>query len=362
MRYKIILGDSLEVMDKAKPESVDSIVTDPPYGIEFMGRFWDKGIPGVAYWENALRVAKPGAFLLAFGGTRTHHRLMCAIENAGWELRDTLMWVYGSGFPKSQNVSKFIDNELGCEGEIIAKHDATYEMNKTRVEQGYRDVEVVPGVTRAPCSDEAKRWEGWGTALKPAWEPIIMARKPLIGTVAKNVLAHGTGAINIDASRIDEKGRWPANVIHDGSPEVLAEFPITKSGTGAVKRKSGSNENGNTSTAFGTESRPAGTEVFTYGDKGSAARFFYCAKASPADREDSKHPTIKPTALMRYLVKLVTPPGGVVLDPFCGSGSTGKAAMLEGLRFVGIDLQQECADDTTRRCQKANEEALDQKA
>ena len=262
--------------------SVDSIVTDPPYELGFMGKSWDSS--GIAYnvelWRQCLRVLKPGGHLLAFSGSRTYHRMTCAIEDAGFEVRDQIMWIYGSGFPKSHNLT----------------------------------------------SD----WQGWGTALKPAHEPICVARKPLIGTVAANVLAYGTGALNIDGCRVatddvisigsnnrsngainfgmaDDKGaqcqhsagRWPANLIHDGSEEVTERM-------------------------------------------GEPARFFYCAKASKADRETgNNHPTVKPTELMRYLCRLVTPPGGIVLDPFTGSGSTGKAAVLERFQFIGIDMTSE---------------------
>lgn len=341
-------GDCLEVLPTLAAGSVDSIVTDPPYGLSFMGKDWDYGVPGVAFWTAALRVAKPGAHLLAFGGTRTHHRLMVAIEDAGWEIRDTVMWVYGSGFPKSH------------------QH------------------------------------------LKPAWEPIIVARKSLDGTVAQNVLAWGTGAINVDGCRVgtDENlgrplssrpeassvnaynwstrpnplagqyldntnglGRWPANLIHDGSDEVVGLFPETAPSKAGVRR--------NKYTAINAYSGDKPKDIMVnHNDSGSAARFFYCAKASKRDRDDgfegldgkhighyaqdewsrqhmgntpdakrkpvrNHHPTVKPTDLMRYLCRLVTPLGGVVLDPFMGSGSTGKAAVLEGFDFIGVELDAE---------------------
>ncbi len=325
MSCSIYHGDCREVMSTLDAGSVDAVVCDPPYGLSFMGKGWDHGVPGEEFWTEALRVAKPGAYLLAFGGTRTYHRLACAIEDAGWEIRDCVMWVYGTGFPKSHDVSKAI------------------------------------------VSGEAIQWSGWGTALKPAWEPIIVARKPLVGTVAENVLRYGTGAINVDGCRVgtnggtakgnppkDEsngiyghgingacdildigKGRWPANLIHDGSEEVVGLFPGERPSKGGA--------------AFGRAGYDGGwcpakdaAKEIGYGDSGSAARFFYCAKASKADRgSDNKHPTVKPTELMRYLCRLVTPPGGVVLDPFTGSGSTGKAATLEGFRFIGIDREAE---------------------
>jgi len=296
----VYLGDCVASMAAMSAASVDSIVTDPPYELGFMGKTWDAS--GIAYsvemWREALRVLKPGGHLLAFSGSRTYHRMVCAIEDAGFEIRDQIMWVYGSGFPKSHN----LDGD----------------------------------------------WKGWGTALKPAHEPIVVARKPLIGTVASNVSAHGTGAINVDGCRVmhvtveggtlaqnthlraqvkksggqifamgdesyqaDTFGRWPANLIHDGSDEVLAAFPQ------------------------------------------DAGRFYYAAKASKADRSDGNtHPTVKPTDLMRYLCRLVTPPGGVVLDPFMGSGSTGKACMHEGFRFIGCELSPEYMEIALRRIEQ----------
>ncbi len=299
-------GDCLEVLRTLPDNSVDSVVTDPPYGLSFMGKKWDYDVPAVEVWAECLRVLKPGGHLLAFAGTRTQHRMAVRIEDAGFEIRDMIAWVYGSGFPKSLDVSKAIDKAGGT-------LDGAYDIT-------------------APATEAAQQWQGWGTALKPAMEMITMARKPLVGTVAENVLAHGTGAINVDGCRVGcearpvmvrtetvvsatsmngqstgatssgeltTSGRWPANLIHDGSEEPCALL-------------------------------------------GDAARFFYCAKASKRDREDNNnHPTVKPTDLMRYLCRLVTPPGGVVLDPFMGSGSTGKAAMLEGFQFIGIDISDE---------------------
>lgn len=393
MSARIIVGDCLDLMPTLDVCSVDAIVCDPPYHLTtgkrggtgiasdnpnspagraristgFMGKAWDGG--DIAHrpdvWIETLRVAKPGAHLLAFGGTRTHHRLMCAIEDAGWELRDTLGWLFGSGFPKSHN---------------------------------------------GPWG---------GTALKPAWEPIVLARKPLIGTVAANVLQHGTGGLNIDDCRIqtgddlnggaysgdarqrDEYcstdaapestnlsrlnrgigefaqplGRWPANILHDGSDEVLAVFP-DEAGASAPVLGTEPTANGFSGAVqfSGMIDRAASQHTFR-GDSGSAARFFYCPKADRADRNTgcehmqskplnwssgeqspgtfqspktdrsaaNHHPTVKPTELMRYLCRLITPPGGLILDPFAGSGSTGKAALLEGFRFIGIELSEEYA-------------------
>lgn len=400
MTFTLHQGDCIEVMRAMPDNSVDSFVTDPPYhlttgkkggtgaaslntdspagrsriGTGFMGMIWDGGdiAQNPAVWIEALRILKPGGYLLAFSGSRTYHRMACAIEDAGFEIRDQIMWIYGSGFPKSLNLD------------------------------GDR--------------------QGWGTALKPAHEPICMARKPLIGTVLSNMATHGTGALNIDGCRIqtdealrtgaggtwnamhqhegrqgevsadrtyteqggtnfamkpgprggDAAGRWPANVIHDGSPEVLAGFPTTSSGMmrgGTVR--AAQDEPG--SVCYGTFGGDASVGD-TYGDTGSAARFFYCAKASKEDRNEGLygfeekqqdegrkagnpggdnprnrgvqqrqnfHPTVKPTDLMAYLCRLVTPPGGTVLDPFMGSGSTGKAAVLEGFNFIGIDVTPE---------------------
>lgn len=256
MTVKLLAGDCRDVMAAMDADSIDAIVTDPPYGLTFMGKDWDRGVPGAHFWTEAMRVAKPGAHLLAFGGTRTFHRLACAIEDAGWEMRDTVMWVYGSGFPKSLDVSKAIDKAAGAEREVLG-HNPNHRPNQVGGQALFRPCSQ-DGVLTAPATPLAATWQGWGTALKPAWEPIIVARKPMRGTVAANVLEYGTGAINIDASRIgteqtvtrrngdsggngaygrDERvferinppGRWPANLIHDGSDEVLAGFPNTTS-------------------------------------------------------------------------------------------------------------------------------------
>jgi len=319
MDYNTIINDDcLHAMQGLEDNSIDSIVTDPPYGLSFMGKDWDHGIPGVVFWQEALRIAKPGCHLLAFGGTRTFHRLAVAIEDAGWDIRDTLMWVYGSGFPKSHNLK----------GE----------------------------------------WQGYGTALKPAWEPIIMARKPLKGTVAENVLKHGTGAINIDGCRVivgegrEQQqgrdgalgpvpicgprnggkvypvtlGRFPANLIHDGSDEVVSGFPNDTSRFFYCAKASKSERN------MGCEGLPlpddnlqgldtrGRTLVREDGSKTLVERW----KGTP---RQNNHPTVKPLALMRYLCRLVTPPDGVVLDPFCGSGSTLVGALQEGFRYLGIE-------------------------
>lgn len=357
-------GDCREVLKTFHAASIDSVVTDPPYHLTqisrggsvrtnnpetpfsrtrlgdkgFMGKTWDGGDIAFdpAIWTECLRVLKPGGHLLAFGGSRTYHRLASAIEDAGFEIRDQIMWVYGSGFPKSHNL-------IG-------------------------------------------EWEGWGTALKPAHEPIVIARKPLISTVAENVAIHGTGALNIDGcrvkptgesrERIDEKsqdrrytesggtnfavtpgirggdpaGRWPANFIHDGSEEVLAAFPDAPGQSGSVSGEEPSSKTNNVYGQF--DGRPA---TQPRGDRGSAARFFYCAKASRKDRGDGNtHPTVKPTDLMRYLCRLVTPPSGVILDPFLGSGSTGVAARCEGFDFIGIEREPEYFEFAKARIEAAS--------
>lgn len=386
--FTIINGNCLDEMRKLPANSVDAIVSDPPYGLEFMGNEWDRGVPGKDFWVEALRVAKPGAYLLAFSGTRTYHRLAAAIEDAGWEVRDIVTWVSSKTFPKSLDVSKAIDKAAGAEREVVGfSRGVTVEDN-----QGYGGfarggVGIVQKGTDIPvtkaATDAAKQWEGWGTALKPSCEPICMARKPLEGTVAENVQKYGTGGINIDGCRVpmgDEYdptkiqrqqssegavrgafgaaaligkeiptykpgGRWPANLVHDGSPDVVAEFPVDKPGKMVRNRTAGAR-------MFNNNGEDTGYETVEALDDpgGSLARFFYCAKISKADRgEGNDHPTVKPTALMQYLVRLVCAKGGTVLDPFMGSGSTGKGALLEGCKFIGIDLNAEYCKIADRR-------------
>lgn len=392
-------GDCLEVMRAMPSNSVDSIVTDPPYGLSFMGKKWDYDVPSVEIWAECLRVLKPGGHLLAFAGTRTQHRMACRIEDAGFEIRDMIAWVYGSGFPKSHNVGKSIDREAGAQREVVGKAVAgSAPLKRGHVNASGGGLSV--GTERspeyditAPATDAARQWQGWGTALKPALEPITVARKPLVGTVVANVLEHGTGALNIDASRIpthdklgggagkaqnagkihegwrrpwmndlaaaeafaervranvarsEELGRWPANLIHDGSDEVLAAFPAHAGASAPVKGTEASRAS--VGRVTGERERVAGA---FHGDTGSAARFFYCAKTSKKDRgEGNVHPTVKPTDLMAYLCRLVTPPGGAVLDPFMGSGSTGKAAVREGFRFIGIEREADYLRIATAR-------------
>jgi site-specific DNA-methyltransferase (adenine-specific) len=389
MSVDIIHGDCMDALQYFRSDSFDSCVTDPPYNLEsikrrfsksprsektentgnpygrtgrgFMGKTWDSDVAFQSeMWAEVYRVLKPGAHVLAFGGSRTYHRLASAIEDAGFEIRDQIMWLYGSGFPKSHN----LDGD----------------------------------------------WQGWGTALKPAHEPIVLARKPLIGTVAANVAAWGVGAVNIDGCRVpfageaneaesktknqhadfgsgpmtnkvfgkfdkdrenyDPTGRFPANVVHDGSDEVLAGFPDSNgSGPPRLLRRSAKSDD----SGWGMNTVGPDEVVLPDAGKGSAARFFYCAKASRSDRNDglaefakkpllwsagtknpgsfqsegtekaaqNPHPTVKPTDLMRYLCRLITPPGGHVLDPYLGSGSTGRGAVMEGFDFTGIELTEE---------------------
>jgi DNA modification methylase len=440
-------GDCIEVMATFEPESIDAIVTDPPYGLGFMGKAWDNagmlnrtaaqvnsilpagGQAAVAWnarefqswceaWaREAYRVAKPGAHLLAFGGTRTYHRLATAIEDAGWEIRDTLVWAYASGFPKSLDVSKAIDKAAGAEREVVGiKHAEKYPNgpggNTFSVAEGPDGSRIGPQPLTAPATDLAREWQGWGTALKPAWEPIVLARKPLPGTVAGNVTEYGTGALNIDGCRIDgsersgggprptrvatggfnmseagdrpEGGRWPANVIltdpiFDGDTPGVVGGGIADGGI-SVRRNGVAGSPDSPVGNFGAVMAP-GTPDAGYGDSGTYSRFFLIPKAARTDREPvlgglperaikapgmsgvttvtngtsdkqyegntkraNVHPTVKPTDLMRHLVRLVTPPGGVVLDPFLGSGTTAIAAELEGFEWVGIEREAEyCA-------------------
>jgi site-specific DNA-methyltransferase (adenine-specific) len=361
MINQIIHGDCFDVLKNIPDSSIDLILTDPPYGLSLMGKDWDHGVPGVQFWIEALRVAKPGAHLFAFGGTRTFHRLAVAIEDAGWEIRDTIMWVYGSGFPKSLDVSKAIDKMAGANREVVGSKEVSDMRGDSFFSSNGR---ILVNIT-VPATEAAKQWQGWGTALKPAFEPITVARKPLTGTVAENVLQWGTGGINIDGCRvgcegkpvfingverdrnrssydtggsnrtgkITTQGRWPANFIHDGNDELVELFPETKSG----KMKEGQIRT--SKPLFGSKTDHIAE---TYGDSGSAARFFYCAKASKSERsEGNTHPTVKPLALMKYLITLGLPPGGIVLDPFCGSGTTALACKELGRNYICIEKELE---------------------
>jgi DNA modification methylase len=381
---RLILGDCLSVMRAMPENSVDSIVTDPPYGLSFMGKHWDKGLPSAELWAECLRVLKPGGHLLAFAGTRTQHRMAAAIEDGGFEIRDMIAWVYGSGFPKSLDVSKAIDKAAGATREPTGKEPRRPTPRAMApMGTGLRECDASTRYDD-PATEAARHWQGWGTALKPALEPITVARKPLIGTVAANVLAHGTGGINVDASRIEGAerplrearrnnesdanrkaysagiagsmaagdttlGRWPANLIHDGSDDVLAVFPQSNGQQGALGPQNGDKLSINAYGDYGPR-----RAFYPRGDTGSAARFFYCAKASKSERgEGNIHPTVKPLALMRYLCRLVTPSGGVVLDPFLGSGSTAIAAIKEWFACVGIERELKYFDIACERIENA---------
>ena len=408
-------ADCRDAMRAMEENSIDTIITDGPYGLGFMGKEWDHGIPGVEFWREALRVAKPGAMLFAFGGTRTFHRLACAIEDAGWEIRDTMGWLHGQGFPKSHNVAGAIDRKLGHgdRGHRVAvagRHhpDGTLEPNG----------EELPAYEAR--SEEAGPWTGYGTALKPAWEPICVAMKPIDGTFANNALKWGVAGLWIDGGRVDTQGeevvrvgemndirggqfanssgkkrtdlgvmtqatpkggRWPANILHDGSPEALSVFPEVESGRPAGVKTGGQG------TVFGHFNR--GIPVTGFGDSGSAARFFYCAKASSEERSEgmtgpereagiknssgrgfsegspyakvmrrNNHPTVKPLSIMRYLVRLAKMPHRPgyrqkVLDLFAGSGTTGVACVWEDVDAVLIEKEPEHVEIIKARCAHA---------
>lgn len=377
--------------DSMEANSVDAIVTDPPYGLEFMNRKWDSFADFTAFnraWATeALRVAKPGAYLLAFGGTRMWHRLAVGVEDAGWEIRDTVAWMYGTGFPKSLDIGKALDKKAGVtrddkyEGAFTSRAGPTGNRKCDTCGKWLQSGSpcVCPRENDEPQTALAKQWHDWGTALKPAWEPVIVCRKPLDGTVAENVAKWGVGGINIGACRIGVEGggtkcsfwpgecqghgdggkrqsgvtkhgpdsgsvvqgRFPANLIHDGSDDVLACFPQSKGQQGDVR---GTEPSKPAKNVYGEYAR---VEAAARGDDGSAARFFYCAKPTQKERNlggvENTHVTVKPIALMRYLCRLVTPANGVVLDPFAGSGSTGVAALCEGFDFLGVERDPESA-------------------
>ena len=412
---RLLTGDSLEKLKELPDNSVDSVVTDPPYGLSFMGKKWDYDVPSVAIWRECLRVLKPGGWLLSFAGTRTQHRMAVNIEDAGFEIRDMIAWVYGSGFPKSHNVGKAIDKLQGNEREVVGEYQHP-DGKKRNINNHKPNVEVrladhSYGYNTSGFIEQTKGnsdWEGWGTALKPALEPITVARKPLSEkSVAENVLKWGTGGINIDESRVateemitnhsrsaesaiskgkygdsseqethqtdgQQLGRFPANLIHDGSEEVTELFPNNNP---SCKSPSTAKPESKFRPGQGNY-QPQGT-IYPNDEGTSAARFFYCPKASKSDRDEGLdkfqevecgmmdddayqwrddvpngrstkkpirknfHPTVKPTELMKYLVRLVTQKGGTVLDPFMGSGSTGKACKLLGYDFIGIEIDPE---------------------
>lgn len=378
---EIYEGDCLIELPKIADNFFDAIVTDPPYGLSFMNKKWDYDVPSVEIWRECLKVLKPGGFLFAFAGTRTQHRMACNIEDAGFEIRDMIAYLYGSGFPKSLNIGKVINKFLktgnaSWNGTGDSSNGAL-GYSKLGYEQGYRpDDYSNKHQNKDQITEElAKEWEGWGTALKPALEPITVARKPLSEkSVAENVLKWGTGGINIDEGRVkytgytdprtfggkwktkgmaknvynggyagvdnsvSSKGRFPANVLHDGSEEVLNLFPNTKSGKLELHHKQG-DEHGDKYN-YGIYGDRKAMPFESYGDEGSAARFFYCAKASKTERNiglKNNHPTVKPIALMEYLIKLVSKEGDIILDPFAGSGTTGLACQNLKRNFILIE-------------------------
>lgn len=400
---RICCGDNLDVLRTLEPDSIDSVVTDPPAGISFMGKDWDHSKGGRDAWiawmttvaAECLRALKAGGHALVWSLPRTSHWTATAWEDAGFELRDRIAHCFGSGFPKSHNISIAIDKAAGAEREVVGEYEG----------------ERVKSTITAPATDAAKQWDGWGTALKPAIEDWWLMRKPLTGTVAQNVLQHGVGGINIDACRIEGNpvpinrleswsgfgqvvqpeykrtvnttGRWPANIIHDGSDEVIGLFPESAGQQGDLNA---TGRDRPSSGRFGDMAPPVPHAARN--DSGSAARFFYAAKASRADRDEgcggmplsacgmmeddsfdiktgsgnsrdtkrrNTHPTVKPQSLMRYLCRLITPPGGIVLDPFSGSFSTAKACVLEGFRFIGCDQSQEYVDIGAARIRHAVE-------
>jgi DNA modification methylase len=415
---RLLNGDCLQKLKELKDNSVDSVVTDPPYHLiswdiqpkkkykrnkkGFMGKEWDgMGEDGIGIannpqlWKEVLRVLKPGGHLLSFSHSRTYHRQAVAVEDAGFEIRDQIMWIYGSGFPKSHNIGKSVDKIQGNDREVVGENPNVRKADSqknTILEGGFKEDDTI--------TKGNSPYEGWGTALKPAHEPIVMARKPFKGTVAKNVLEHGTGGINIDGCRVGSEsrtydltmtsgnfettnggkniksgsktveGRFPANIIFD---EEAGKILDEQSGTTKSSKRGAHNNKKTEHTNTYTPPQAMYSDENTYGDTGGASRFFYCPKASKKDRNDGLehiqpkqikgrdegqdktsiaykarpterqniHPTVKPTDLMAYLVRLVTPKGGTVLDPFMGSGSTGKASVREGFNFIGIEREDE---------------------
>ena len=427
---KLLLGDCIDKLKELDDNSVDSIVTDPPYGLSFMGKKWDYDVPSQGIFEECLRVLKPGGHLLSFAGSRTYHRMAVRVEDAGFEIRDQIMWVYGSGFPKSMNIGKAMDKVQGNERKVIGKQNysipkadntiqaSSYGISGGLLKDGKKAERLVPDITKGNSE-----WEGWGTALKPAHEPIVMARKPLSEkTVVDNVLEWGTGGINVEESRIPykskddmeirknthretnklgdgnfgggkysqpvESGRFPSNIIFDEEAgKILDEQSgISKSTGGRSGNKEGVGQNG----IYGQYSGEVRDENPGLGDIGGASRFFYCPKTSKTDRNEgledfeikqtvgggggigdyqddvnsasgkfgsekapskNNHPTVKPTDLMLYLIRLVTPKGGTTLDPFMGSGSTGKAATRGGFDFIGIEREKDYMEIAKTRIQ-----------
>lgn len=400
----LINSDNMEVLKSLPDNSIDSVVTDPPYGLSFMGKKWDYDVPSVELWQEVLRVLKPGGHGLVACGTRTQHRMAINLEDAGFEIRDVIMWVYGSGFPKSLNIGKAIDKIQGNERKEILNINSDGRNRGAEPSKGRRingSVPVSGGIIRNEFTSRGtSEYEGWGTALKPAVEFFTLVRKPITEkNIAENVLKWGTGGINIDGCRVGSEdntsrqvstaghfssdkidvringgntlGRFPANFIHDGSEEVVRLFPETKTGSGDKRTKKGDSLFFN-----GKDGRGV---IDHNGDSGSASRFFYCAKASPSERNEglegmeerqtndgrkkdidnayqrgttlrqNHHPTVKPIALMEYLIRLITPKGGTVLDPFAGSGTTGIAAINLKVNYILIEREADYCTIADRR-------------
>ena len=378
MKNKILCGDSLEVLKDFEDNYFDSVVTDPPYGLAFMGKKWDYDVPQVDLWKEVYRVLKPGGHILSFAGSRTYHRMAVNIEDAGFEIRDMLGWLYGSGFPKSHNIGKAVDKIQGNKREVIGVstgkgYSSQQEKNKEQGFRPYKDGLPHEKADRTLTKGNSE-WEGWGTALKPAHEPIVMARKPFNTSVAENVLTHGTGGINIDECRIPykskddmeirtnlerdvnklgdgnfvggkysqpvESGRFPANIIHDGSEEVLEVFEESSrffycAKASKAERNMGLDELSTKQTTGG------GGGIGNYLDDVNSASGKYGSEKAP---QKNYHPTVKPIKLMEYLVRLVTPKEGIVLEPFAGSGTTLIACKQQGFNYIGIEKEQEYCD------------------
>jgi DNA modification methylase len=375
----IIVGDCLDRLKRLAPCSIDSIVTDPPYGLSFMGKKWDYDVPSVEVWRECLRVLKPGGHVLSFCGTRTYHRMVVNMEDAGFEIRDQLQWIYGQGFPKSLNIALALDKKAGAIGDRgkgfnVAGQNVQLNQNK-ELRSDHPDY-----MPQEPITDEAKKWSGWGTALKPANEPICLARKPLEGTVAANVLKFGVGGINVDGCRIgsagDDAQRLRKGGFSDSQVYGSGRDDLTSTGSGSLGRFPSNvlldeeaaamldEQSGNRPGFSGGGTKGAGyrseyvngkvkgkTLAANYfNDSGGASRFFYVAKASKRERgEGNHHPTVKPVSLMQYLVRLITPKAGVCLDPFMGSGTTGVACVKEGMGFIGIERDPDYAKISEKR-------------
>jgi len=419
MINQILHGDNIELMKQLEDNSVDAIVTDPPYGLSFMNKKWDYDVPKIEFWQAVYRVLKPGGHVLSFGGTRTYHRMVVNLEDAGFVIRDCIVWGFGSGFPKGVNIGKAIDNKLGNERELVlldkhydgAKRTLKRQTENKNVYGDYKDITYIDG--KVPDSVGTSEYEGWNTGLKPAVELICLARKPISeNTIVDNVLKWGTGGINIDGCRIETSenenidynkinngniyggngiygecenkrppqiyktnGRFPSNFIHDGSDEVMELFPMTGKSTGGNGSKFVNSIFYNNRLHIKVHVK-TGKNGLGLGDSGSAARYFYCAKPSPKERnlgmegfekkqierlqqlpdgfissygnirnkplpQANTHLTVKPISLLKYLIRLITPPNGVVLDPFCGSGTTICAAILENKNYIGMELEND---------------------